>query len=210
MVDLFNNRELSIALWLTALLLFLLSKPETRYGFKKLIVAFFDPHILIIFSLAILYILTLTYSLNEIGVWEFSHLKTTIYWSIGALILMIKDSASAIEKPGYIKKSIISQFELIAILSFISDFQTFPIFVELLIIPISWLFVAVQAYSDGNKEYKVAAKFSQSVLFIAGVSILSYSLYYLISSWEKIDKFNALSDLFVPAILVAIQAYRQA
>ena len=78
--DSLNARELSILIWAFVLLCFLLRGAETRKDFIGLLRAFFVWKIQVSLLASSVYVAVVVLTINRLGIWNLSDLKTTIVW----------------------------------------------------------------------------------------------------------------------------------
>ena len=84
-MDMFNNREIALAIWITLGIAFAALKPSIRAAFHGVWKAFFRRMILVPFGLMVCYIVLVVLGLHEIGIWNLGQLKNTILWSTSVI-----------------------------------------------------------------------------------------------------------------------------
>src|SRR5690606_29830316 len=154
-MELFNTREIAVGMWLSTLLVLGLSKDKIRSAMFGVIGAFCQKKLLIVLTLMTGYIGLIVYGLAQLGLWDFSQTKNTLLWaSTVAPVSLFRVPAMA-EDEDYFKKALVDNFKVIAVFEFVVTFYTFPLWIELIVIPVSAFLVMVQAYSERKSEYKV-------------------------------------------------------
>jgi hypothetical protein len=121
-MDLFNNREIALAVWFVIALIFCVSKPSIRSAFKSVLEALFNQRIVTHFLFMMSYIAFLVFFLWMIDAWGLRQLKNTIYWSlsVGAVTLF---RISRISKDNtYIQNAIRDNLKIVCIIEFIAVF----------------------------------------------------------------------------------------
>lgn len=81
-MDILNNREISIALWLLAISIYIFSSSkmaEVRNAFKGVMAALFVRQIMSVLCLMIAYMAIVIYWLSDFGLWDFEQLKNTVF-----------------------------------------------------------------------------------------------------------------------------------
>jgi hypothetical protein len=84
-VDILNNREIAIALWLLAISIYIFSSSkmaEVRNGFKGVLAALFVRKIMTVLCLMVAYMAIVICWLSELELWNFEQLKNTIFWCV--------------------------------------------------------------------------------------------------------------------------------
>ena len=135
MTQIFNNRELSIIIWLILFFLFAFTKNGVPKSFGKLISVFFGEHVFSVVLIMIIYVELIILALALIGFWDLSLLKDTILWTafVGFLLLMKTDKINS--EKNYLKTIILDSFKGVIIIEFIANFYSFSLITELILIP---------------------------------------------------------------------------
>src|SRR5690554_761917 len=82
-VEIFNNREIAIGLWLLAASFYMFLSPKmigVRSSFRHLLSAFFARHIMSVLALMVLYMAVVVYFLSEMDLWNTDQIKNTVFW----------------------------------------------------------------------------------------------------------------------------------
>ena len=77
-MDIFNNREIAIGLWLLAISIYVFLSPkmvEVKSSFRHLLSAFFVKQIMSVLGLMIVYIIFVIYFLSEMDLWNVEQIK---------------------------------------------------------------------------------------------------------------------------------------
>lgn len=200
-MDIFNNREIAIGIWGTVLFLLCLIKPTLRNSFAQVASAFFNIKILLPLGLMAIYIVLLVYGLKELGVWTTSQLKITILWSISVATVSLFRITGIKNAPSYFKVAIKDNFKLIIVLEFIVAFYTFPLWVELIIIPVLALLGGVLVYSGTDKKYSRVEGLLNALFAWFGLGLISYAIFQISADIGKFAKLQTLTDFSLPPIL---------
>lgn len=81
-MDILNNREIAVALWLLAISLYIFSSlkmAEVRNAFKGVLAALFVRKIMTVLCLMVAYMEIVIYWLSELELWSSEQLKNTIF-----------------------------------------------------------------------------------------------------------------------------------
>ena len=81
-MDLFNNREISIAIWVVILAVWVSTHATVRKSFSRVVKVFCNKIILTTLALMGAYISLLIFGLYQLGFWDTGHLKNTVIWSL--------------------------------------------------------------------------------------------------------------------------------
>ena len=201
MTELFNNREIAIALWTTVFFGWAFSRKEVRRSIFQLVKSFFSPKIIIPFTLLFTYSFLVVLLLREIHLWSLSNLKETIYWFLfsGIIIAFRSVVDETTEKP--IRKIIKELVAFTIILEFIVNTYVFKLLVELFFVPTIAFLTAVYTYATIKTEYKIVEKILGTLLAIIGIAMFTQALIQIYYDFDKFARLDTLTDFILPPIL---------
>lgn len=204
MLEILNNRELAILFWITVFCIYFFSSAkmvEARKAFRNLLVSFFVKKIISIMILMIIYVLIIVYNLAEIGLWNVEQLKNTIFWSISVATLSLLKLNTIKKDKSFFKHSILNNLKILAIIQFIIGVYTFPLIVEVILIPVLFLISAMIAIADSDKKHAQVKRLLEYLLSIFGVIVIVYTVYMLLTNFGEITKEKTFYDFMVPVLL---------
>ena len=179
-MDIFNNREIAIGLWLLAISIYVFLSPkmvEVKSSFRHLLSAFFVKQIMSVLGLMIVYITFVIYFLSEMDLWNAEQIKNTVFWCVSVGFMSLFKIESIKKDKSFFKHSVIDNLKLLAILQFIVGVYTFPIWIEILLVPILALIGAMSAIVEGDKKYHQVKTILEYCLSIFGSILIIYTLY---------------------------------
>ncbi len=203
-MDILNNRESAIALWLLAIsvYIFLSSKmAEVRTAFKGILSAFFVRQIIFVLYLMVAYMVLIIYWLSELDLWSTEQIKNTIVWCVSVGFMSLFKLEQIKKDKSFFKHSVIDNLKLLAILQFIISVYTFSFWVELLLVPFLALIGAMLAIAETDKKHHQVKVFLEYCLSLFGVVLIVYTLYMLITDFGEFGKEKTAYDFFVPPLL---------
>ncbi|OBA10653.1 hypothetical protein A9988_15870 [Acinetobacter calcoaceticus] len=203
-MDIFNNREIAIGIWLLAILVYLAVSPKmvkARISFKHLLATFFVKQIMSVLGLMIVYIVFIVYVLSEMDLWNTNQLKNTVFWSISVGFMSIFNMESIKKDKSFFKHSVIDNFKLLAILQFVVGVYTFPIWFEILLVPVLVLIGALSAIAESEKKYHQVKILLEYCLTIFGIILIIYTLYMLMTNFDEFGNEKTAYDFFIPPLL---------
>ena len=202
-MDIFNNREIAVGIWLLVVtLLALLSKSIRKIfleSFPRLCKLFFNRWILIPLGLAAGYIVLVILVLQKTGFWNSGLLKNTILWCISVPVVLMFRISTQDENSFW--NAVKDNFRATAALEFVVAFYTFSLWVELLIVPVTTVLVAMQAVAEVKKDYKLVEKLLSNLLGLIGLSLLVYATYKLFADFANFTQPGAITDFSLPVLL---------
>ena len=206
-VEILNNRELAITFWLTIIFVYLLFTKkivEVRKSVKKLLSALFVRQIVSVLFLMLIYMGLIVYALSEIGLWNIEQIKNTVFWcaSVGFMSLL---KLETIKKDKYFfKNSIINNLKLLAVIQFIVGVYTFPLFVEIPLIPVLVLIGAMANIMDSDQRNAQAKKMLDTLLSFFGSIVICYTIFMLVTNFGEITKERTVYNFLIPPLLTLL------
>lgn len=203
-MDILNNREIAIALWLLAISTYIFSSSkmaDVRNAFKGVLAALFVRKIMAVLCLMIAYMAIVIYWLSEFELWNFEQLKNTIFWFVSVGFMSLFKLEKIKKDNHFFKHSVLGNLKLLAILQFIVGVYTFYLWVEVLLVPVLALLGAMLAIAETDKKHRQVKVFLEYCLSSFGVVLIVYTLYMLITDFGEFGKEKTAYDFFVPPLL---------
>ncbi len=203
----FNNRELSIIIWMIIILSWLFSGSEVRRSFYAVIKSFFQKKIFYSVVAMIVYVAFIVYAMYKVGYWDTSMLKETLLWFLGGGFILHLNVNKINNDERFFKKFIIDTIKIAVLIEFIVNFYSFSLFVELILVPVLFIIGGVKAMAEGHHEYKdnekytVTRKFLNTTLSIVGYVLLFYFIFKITQDFEKFSNIQTLKVFFLPVFL---------
>lgn len=203
-MDILNNREIAIALWLLVISIYIFSSSKmaaVRSALKGVLAALFVRKIMTVFCLMVAYIAIVIYWLYELKLWNFEQLKNTIFWffSVGFISLFKLEKIK--KDKNFFKHSVLGNLKLLAILQFVVGVYTFSLWGEILLVPVLALLGAMLAIAETDKKHNQVKVFLEYCLSSFGVLLIIYTLYMLMTNFGEFGKEKTAYDFFVPPLL---------
>jgi len=204
-----NNRELATGTWIIIVLLWVLSKAETKAALQTFLRILLRRPILLGFLLIVAYVWGETLILSQIGLWDGSHVSKTLIWIFTVAAVSFVNVGQATNQVQFIKEIALRNFKMSVILSFFVNLYALPFLVELFLVPFLVLIAGLQVVADGKDEYRTVRKMVDNILAIFGLSLVMYATYAIWADFghfaqlDTLKKFSVpieLSLLFIPLI----------
>lgn len=203
-VDILNNREIAIAIWLLVISVYIYSSSkmtDTRAAFRGLLSAFFVRQIISVLCLMIVYMVIVIYWLAELGLWNTEQLKNTVFWCASVGFMSMFKLQQIKKDKGFFKHSVIDNLKLLAILQFIIEIYTFALWIEVLLFPVIALIGALLAIAKTDQKYHQVKALLEYCLSVFGIILVIYTLYMLATNFGEFGKEKTAYDFFVPPLL---------
>ena len=203
-MDIFNNREIAIGIWLLGFVAFSASFRSIRQSLHDIWRAIVCRQILALILLVLAYVAAAVLLLHEIGLWSTSQLKNTIFWTLSVAFVSMFRVPQIAEDESYFRNAIKDCFKIIAVLEFVIAFYTFSLFAELVIVPVVTFLVMLQAFSEAGQRDKRVSQVLSNVLAAFGCVLLLYACYMLAVEPHAFFQADTFSDFVLPIALTIL------
>lgn len=204
-IDLFNNREKAIFIWLIIFFVWFFSSRNRRTGMKQPIVSLlkilFWGKIGIALLTMTIYVALIILFLWKINLWDISLLKDTLFWFVGSAFVMFINMNKVSTEKHYFQKLVLDNIKFVAILQFIINFFVFNIVIELVIVPILFVVTAMLAISKTKPEFSPVKKLLNIVLSIIGIVFILYAISQLVINFKDFATTENLKDFLLTPLL---------
>lgn len=206
-MDILNNREIAIALWLTLAATYIYSAKrmrEVRSAFKRLAFVFQSRPLMIVFSLAAVYSVAMVYLLLDWELWNIEQLKNTVFWFFSVGLLSIYNLDKIKTDPHFFKNSVIGNLRLLAILQFVIGVYSMPLLAELFLVPFMVVVGMMIPIAESDTKYLQVKKLLNGIVVSFGIFTLAYTAYMLVTDFKELGQEKTLYDFIVPALLTVM------
>lgn len=199
-----NNREVALIIWIFILIVYVSLKDKERQtlkAFKGVLRAFFVSKIVVAIVWASLWIVLCVQALRYIGVWEIANLKTTLLWAATFAFVTLFDVVRISENDTYFRKTVRDTVSATVAITFIADAYSFPLIIELSLVPLLALMTGVQVFSERKLEHGQVHKLAGTVLALAGMVYIGHGLYMAFKDFRSFASWDTLQEFLTPITL---------
>ncbi|MBV1914179.1 MAG: hypothetical protein KUG72_02265 [Pseudomonadales bacterium] len=203
-MDIFNNREIAIGLWLLAIsiYIFLSSKmAEVRVSVRGLLSTFFVKQIMTVLGLMITYMAIVVYALAEIDLWNVEQVKNTVFWCVSVGFMSLFKLESIKKDKSFFMHSVIDNLKLLAVLQFIVGVYAFSLWIEVLLVPILAVIGAMLVIAGTDKKYHQVKVILEYCLSLFVIILVIYTLYMLVTNYGEFGQEKTVYNFVVPPLL---------
>lgn len=201
MSEIFNNREIATAVWLTGFAGWALAHKDIRSASRDLLAAFAHKAILLPFGILAANTIGAVYVLQQMGIWDASQTKNTILWFLTAASISLFRINEASEDEHYFRKAIADNLKIIVALEFFITFYSFSLTVELILVPLMTFLVALLAFSERKEEHTQTAQLLNQLIELIGGILILYAVSQFILDKNDFLSTQTLRDFFIPIVL---------
>lgn len=196
-----NSREIATLIWLGAFLLFALRKRDVRRSAGAVVRALFQRKLLLLFGLAAGYCAACVWVLWRIGAWEWTNLKTTILWALAFAFVAMMDMRKLEQGPKTLWALAKEALGVAAIVLFIGEFYTLPLWGELLLVPFLTVVGLMLVIAEGKPEHAIVMKPLGCIQVAGGLGILAYSVYRIVEDFRNFATLTTAREFGSPILL---------
>jgi hypothetical protein len=206
-MDILNNREIAIALWLVAISIYIFSSAKmasVRNALNDVLAVFFVRQIMSVLCLMVAYMAIIIYWLYKLELWDFEQLKNTIFWCVSVGFMSLFKLEKIKKDKSFFKKSVLDNLKLLAVLQFILGVYSFSLWVEVFLVPILVLIGAMLAITKTDREHDQVRAILEYSLTSFGVVLIVYTFYMLITDFGEFGQVKTAYDFFTPPMLTLL------
>lgn len=196
-----NNREIAALIWLGVLVAAVLLWKRGRSSAFGVAHAFFVWPLMRVFIAMTAYTVAMVALFAKLHLWEWTNLKTTLLWWVTVGFASIMDAQRLAEEPATFRKLLRDTVNITAAITFIAEFGSFPLIVEL-ILPVPLTFIAMMlAVVPRQPGAAILIKPLNSLLLMAGLGFIAWSLLVIAKDPSKLLNWNQLREFGAPILL---------
>ena len=199
-----NTREIATLIWLGIVVTILLVMPTMRQPLSRLLRAFTQKKILQVFAFFALYVGAMIWFLHAIRIWDWDQLKNTIIWTFSVALIAVLRSNKIPDEPGYFRKWIIENFEVLAFIQFLVTLYTYPLWVELLVIPLVTLLTCMIVVGDRDPKTKQAVSVLTNILALFSLGFFGLALVMTVVDFWNYATIQTWRDFYTPILLTLV------
>ena len=199
-----NNREIATLTYLAILLVSLLLWKKGRHAAFGVVRSFFQPKLVLIWLQMSLYVVVCVWLLARLGLWDWPNFKSTLLWWLTVGFTCGHEAQRLRDKPGTLSKLLRDAFTFSVIILFVAELVSFPIWVELLMLPalvFLTLLIAVSENRPGETSFAPVLKLLRGLQVLAGLLILGFSYRGVAENITEHLSLNTLREFGVPLLL---------
>ncbi len=199
-IDILDNREIAILIWLGIFMFWFLSKNETRKHILPLLNALTKKVIAIPLILMTLYFCLIVYILKNFNFWDLAYLSITVIWFI-AVAMSTFVNASHLTESGSFKDLVWDNLKIVAIIEFIANLYVFDFWIEFIfIIPFSAILGGLLGVASVNYKGQKIESCLNAIVGLLGAAFLGYAIYKIITDFQGFASLYNLKEFLLPLI----------
>ena len=215
-----STREVASLIYMAIIVVALVSWKGSHKHLVAIVRAFFARKLVYVWTAMSLYVFASVYLLAWLNLWAWPNLKSTLLWWLTVGFASMFEAQRLKERPDRFRKLVLESFTMTAVLLFVVELVSFPLWVELIMLPAVVFLTLLVAVAEFEARHVRVLKFLKIVEVLAGLLILAVSVALVV---RQVDEFWTLSTarefvlpfllwlLFVPYIymIAVIMAYEE-
>ena len=201
MKEIFNNREVATGIWLIVVIFFGVKHREIRKSCRQTLKSFCHWKIIVTFVIMALYIVLCVLLLGQLTLWNTSMLKDTVYWFLFSSFILCTNLMAGNDYANFFKKTVLSCFKVVVLMQFLINLYTFPLWGELIFIPVITLLAMMNVVAESKPEYEPAKKLFDGILSIIGLGLVIYLIHMTWLHYSELSVSELLLSVLLPILL---------
>lgn len=204
-MSVFSSREIAMAIWITLLVVLTFSIADVRSSVLHVIRSFFKLRILVWVGFMLLYTAGIVGILYIANLWDITLLKDTFFWfCLTGFILAFSFAISRYDE-NIFSAVVADSFKVIIVFEFLINTYTFPLLVEIILIPVVLITTLLHeaARRNGNE---MVSKVLLAVLSVVGFYVFAWSLRLAMFNISEIWSIDTARDILLAPILTVLFA----
>lgn len=199
-----NNREIATLIYLGLLVV---ASLWWKKGFPlvlDVVRACFAPRLVQAWLLMSLYVAACVWFLAWLNLWEWLNLKSTLLWWLTVGFTCIHEAQQLKEDPHALRKLVRDAFKLSTIILFIAELVSFPLWVEIIMLPLLVflaLLIAVCEHQTDKPGTLRTLNFLRGLQIALSLVIFSFSYWLVIGRVTEFWSLNTLREFGLPLLL---------
>lgn len=201
-----TNREIASLV----LLLFFVAWSIKSVGCSRLLgsvrdlgVTILTPSVLVPILLYLLWISVAVFFAGRLGLWDLGLLMPTIVWISLSGIALIFRLSDAINKPGFFKRAALRAAGITAIVEFVANLESFPLWVEIPTQTLAVFSAMITVVAERQPEHARVRRLATRYLTSFGLLAISWSLVHLVTEWPTLNRARIGREFLLPVWLTS-------
>jgi hypothetical protein len=199
-----NSRQLAGVVWLVIFIGWALTHTAVRDSVRSMLKTMFTPKLILLFGGVISAFVAFTWLLWREGRWDWTMLyDTVLFVAVGGIGSVSRAASQDVTYDArFYAKTVLVNFEVMALFVFLSDFFPFTFWVEfLVVVPLATLLAILVVVSDYRKGADQVHRLLSEVQGILGILLIGYVILRVITDHESLMTTQVLSSLILPFVL---------
>lgn len=196
-----NNREIVSLIYIAIIVAALSVWKRGRKSLLAVIRAFFGRKLVLVWVTMTLYVSACVYLLAWLNIWVWPNFKSTLIWWLTVGFISMFEAERLKERPDKFRKLVLKSFTITAVLIFVVELVSFPLWIEFLMLPALVFLTLLIAVAEQKPEHANALKLFKSVQVLFGLLIFGFSVALVVNNGDEFWSLNTLREFALPFML---------
>lgn len=196
-----DNREIAWLIYLVAGGSLLAWRTGASKGLGRLLPALLSHPVLSILGIAAGYVALCVGLLSLASFWQWSDLKTTLFWAGGFALLALFNFQKIEAGKAFVRAVLLESIGINAFLSFITASHTFSLWLELALTGSLMLLGLTYTIAERDEKLKSAKNLASVLFAVVALLQLANSGYHIVTGLRSFATLDTAREFFVPIIL---------
>lgn len=201
LINTLNGREKAAIAWILILLLWALSKRDTRASILNLLKTIFHKKIITVIIAMFVYVALILLVFSKIFLWNIALTKDIIFWIFGSAMVLLINVNKISRDDHQFKKILKDNLTLIVIIEFLVSLYSFNFWIEMLFVPALFIVVAIGVVATTDVKYLPVKKVINFVLLFIGVFLIIFAIFKVVTNFQDFMTMDNLRSLVLPPLL---------
>ena len=202
-IELLNTRETAIAIWLFVALMCVAYRQDTRQSLGKVAQSFFNWKIFRWWIAMGVYLGLAIYIFYILGLWVPDLLKDALFFYLFSGTITFLKVNKITEEKYFFRELLTENLKLGIIVEFLMALYTFSLWVELILVPFTFMLVGIQVFTGRDEKFRQFKKLINYIWIIIGLIVI----YHIVNSVilhlsELLSLDNLRQILFTPNLVL--------
>jgi hypothetical protein len=198
-----SNRDIASLFWLAVLAVLVMSRAGGRAGIASILRALWGKLLALVLAYWAFLALVVVVAW-KLGFWSPDLMKDTVLWALIPGLALIFSFVRAGQERGFYVRTLRRLVGLTAIVEFYVNLGSFPLPVELALVPVVGFLVVMSAFAALSTEYTIVKRWADRLLGVIGLAVIVGNAGYLASAWASLDTTRLVMQFMVPVWLTAV------
>lgn len=200
MLELFTTREISTAIWIAFLILWILLHRPTRKALVNVLRTACSIQLILPFFLMIAYATGITFLFYKSAFWKPLFIRDIVLWIFFVGTPLFFGAINKQAEEHYFKNIIINNLKLTVLIEFLISTFTLPLIWELILVPVFTFIFMLDTVASIKNQYKPAKKVIASLIIIINVVFIYETVLVAIGAFATLSPSDTLISLFIPIV----------
>ncbi len=197
--DLLDSREYALVIWIIVIFFICILFKKNRNNLLRALKNLINKTLFYLFATLFLYLTAVLFFLSNVGLWNVNLIPETVVWFFGIAIITLLNIQQLSDDSDFFKKIIIKNINpnLIFVIGFLINIQTFPLYIELILLPLSTIYLFFLLLSKNKKLINCVTN-------IFGFFLIIYALYNAFANYQNFEILTQLHWFVLPVLLTVM------